>query len=63
MATFELPLFFAPLRLCSDNAVMIGLHALLHGPISREMLFRNGRDGFSMQPFTRYTEDELERRR
>lgn len=63
MATFGLPLFFAPLRLCSDNAVMIGLHALLHGPISREMLFRNGRDGFSMQPFTRYTEDELERRR
>lgn len=43
MSTLKVNLAFAPLALCSDNATMIGLHALLVNE-----------DGFKQQPFSRY---------
>lgn len=46
MAELGLPVRFAPLALCSDNAAMIGLQALLEP-----------REGLRMQPFTRYAMD------
>ncbi len=59
LRSLQLPLRFAPLSLCSDNATMIGLEALLRIQDMGNKTHRAYFDGFVRQPFTRYRDDEL----
>jgi len=47
--SLPVPIHFAPVALCSDNATMIGLHALLQ---------KEHMDGFVQQPFSKYAWDD-----
>jgi N6-L-threonylcarbamoyladenine synthase len=59
LKNLKLPLRFAPLPLCSDNATMIALEALIRIQDSESATFKKCFDGFVRQPFTRYRDDEL----
>ncbi len=59
LGALNLPTRFAPLPLCSDNATMIALEALLRIPSFESEAHKKYFDGFARQPFTRYRDDEL----
>jgi N6-L-threonylcarbamoyladenine synthase len=59
LKSLELSLHFAPLPLCSDNATMIALEALLRLQKSHKLKMQDAFDGFLRQPFTRYRDDEI----
>ncbi len=59
LSLLGIPVRFAPMALCSDNATMIGLEALLRLSENLDKPLASVFDGFIRQPFTRYRDDEV----
>jgi N6-L-threonylcarbamoyladenine synthase len=59
LSLLGVPVRFAPIALCSDNATMIALEALLRISGKSDAKLQDLYNGFLRQPFTRYRDDEI----